>query len=300
MAEEVLRDARLPLTPREILKRAYSSGKAPSRLYGKTQHKTLQARLSEDILELRERSCFFRTAPGRFFLREYLDDPTIPLKFRTPITARRRKRQLPYRNALAFKSCQIKSIQIDTETVSKNCVMNLLENSRFHYAKSSVHRQEDEVIMWSFVVVMREFKVLTYRHGHYREDRDGFLNRRSVGFFTPVVDSDRTLFDFDNHGIISSGVRALAIDLDITQSDFFGNAMNAAHIVDFIIARNDKLRADLLALIRFDAPEWFEPWCRRLAINDLRWQDLRLPWNQIEDFDSWSQIVIQHARRNIL
>jgi HB1, ASXL, restriction endonuclease HTH domain len=133
----VLRTARQPLSPREILRRAYAGGSAPARLYGKTQHKTLQARLSEDILTMRERSAFFRTAPGRFFLREFLADQTIPEQFRQPIVARRRKRQLPYRNALAFDWEQITPIiSASKNFVPREDMLKLLAQHSYHYAHS--------------------------------------------------------------------------------------------------------------------------------------------------------------------
>jgi hypothetical protein len=51
IAQKVLERARRPLTPREILREAYRSDLVPYHLHGATQHKTLQARLSEHILE---------------------------------------------------------------------------------------------------------------------------------------------------------------------------------------------------------------------------------------------------------
>jgi hypothetical protein len=71
IAENVLLKASRPLTPREILDFAFIDGLVPSHLHGHTQHKTLQARLSEDISHYLDQSRFFRTAPGRFFLRAY-------------------------------------------------------------------------------------------------------------------------------------------------------------------------------------------------------------------------------------
>ncbi len=71
IAEEVLRLERRPMSARAMLVAAYRHNIVPSHLFGRTQHKTLGARLSKDILERREKSAFFRTAPGRFFLRAH-------------------------------------------------------------------------------------------------------------------------------------------------------------------------------------------------------------------------------------
>lgn len=294
MAETVLRAVRKPLTPRAILKTAYSMGLASSRLHGKTQHKTLQARLSEDILARRERSAFFRTAPGYFFLTALVDDETLPEAYRRPIVARRRRRELPYRNALAIHWRRLASLTNET-SVPPSVLLGLISSDHFHYAASSAQRALEDVLIWSFVIVTRDRLVLTYRHGHYREGRDGFLQRRSVGFFTPVVDTDMTLFDRADHGIVVSGLRALATDLDLADSHIDMDVARHAAL-DCVIATSNGSTRDLLAVIHFESPDWFQPFTRRLAINDLKWMDVDRV-NHFDDFDPWSQLVLERARR---
>ena len=94
IAEVVLRSAHRPMSAKAILDVAYKAGVVPTHLYGKTQKKTLQARLSEDILRHRDTSLFYRTEPGQFFLSEFLSDPTIPDDYKVPFPARRRTRDL--------------------------------------------------------------------------------------------------------------------------------------------------------------------------------------------------------------
>jgi hypothetical protein len=137
----------MPLPPREILRRGMSSGFVPSSLYGRTQHKTLQARLSEDILLRRERSAFFRTKPGYSFLREFLTDPTLPAEFRTPIVARRRRRELAYPQALAFSKESAKEL-CRTSVLNPIHVLNLLHHGQYHYAESSQARAPEVSRCW--------------------------------------------------------------------------------------------------------------------------------------------------------
>ena len=72
IAQAVLQKSRQPLSAREILDAAYRLQLVPEHLFGKTQYKTLQARLSEDLLRNRKRTIFARTGPGRFVLRQQL------------------------------------------------------------------------------------------------------------------------------------------------------------------------------------------------------------------------------------
>lgn len=289
IASRVLREARRPLPPREILRRGLSSGIVPTSLYGKTQHKTLQARLSEDILSRRERSPFFRTKPGYFFLREFLTDPAIPAEFRTPIVARRRRRELAYQEALAFHKAATAEL-CNHGLVAQDEVLRMLRARSYHYTPSSRRRSPEDVLVWSFVMVMRSNWVLTYRHGRYREDRDSFLQKRSIGFFCPVVHNDLTLFDQADHGIVASGMRALTVDLNL-DSDL--HLTQGAALRGFVCAGNDD-PPNLLGVVTFEAPEWLEPFTRRLAINDLSWHDLQVQLNHHEDFDPWSRIILEN------
>jgi hypothetical protein len=292
IARRVLREARIPLPPREILRRGLSYGVVPKSLHGKTQHKTLQARLSEDILFRRERSAFFRTRPGYFFLREFLTDATIPAEFRTPIVARRRRRELAYPQALAFDRVTAEKL-CHRSVIDRKDVLSRLRAREYHYAQSSRSRTTDDVLVWAFTLVLRNNFVLTYRHGRYREDRDTFLQKRSIGFFCPVVQDDLTLFDQADHGIVASGIRALTVDLSLPPEPEFARS---ADLRSFVCV-NDDDPPNLLGLICFQAPEWFEPLTRRLAINDLSWHDIDVPVNYYEDFDPWSRLILENVQR---
>lgn len=294
IAYRVLREARTPLPPREILRRGLKERLVPNSLHGKTQHKTLQARLSEDILLRRERSAFFRTKPGYFFLREFITDTTIPSEHRVPIIARRRRRELAYPYALAFDR-EIVGAADEDAVIEPTRILKMLKNRRYHYAASSQTRTATDIVVWSFVLVLRQNFVLTYRHGRYREDRDTFLQKRSVGFFAPVVQDDLTLFDQTDHGIVSSGIRSLSFDLHLPNQP---ELARSAELTCFICVTDDD-PPDILGVISFESPEWFEPLTRRLAINDLAWQDLDRPVNHFEDFDPWSKLVLQYAQKSL-
>jgi hypothetical protein len=240
-------------------------------------------------LFLRERSAFFRTKPGYFFLREFLTDPTVPAEFRTPIVARRRRRELAYPQALAFSKENTKEL-CQTPLLNPTRVLNLLHDRQYHYAESSQARAAEDVLVWSFVLVLRSNLLLTYRHGRYREERDSFLLKRSAGFFCPVVHDDLTLFDQTDHGIVESGVRALTVDLNLAADS---QLARRAELKAFLCASHDD-PPNLLGLIAFQAPEYFEPLTRRLAINDLAWHDTRVQLNHYEDFDPWSQLILEN------
>lgn len=297
IAEQVLRAARRPLGPRAILNAAYLSELVPPSLYGKTQHKTLQARLSEDILFNRERSAFFRCAPGKFFLRELMHDPTLPVEYRTPIVARRRARELKTPAALAFKLSDLTAQPSQSRALDSSLIYGLIEDGRYSYVDPT-SPPSDSAVVWSFVFVLRSCEVLTYRLGRYRETRDSFFNHRSLGFFSLVSQQDSSLFDALDAGICSSGLRAAKMDLDIL-FDCPGDPMptSLSRTPEFVLApQAPDAHPCLLSLVPFDCPIWFEPTKRRLAINDLSWMGLESPPNNLEDFEPWSRQVVGNVR----
>src|SRR5258708_4490978 len=69
VAEIVLGKSRVPLNAREIVDRGIEQGLFGDHIMGRTPQKSMQARLSMDILNRGHDSRFVRTARGRFTLR---------------------------------------------------------------------------------------------------------------------------------------------------------------------------------------------------------------------------------------
>ena len=299
IAEEVLRAVRRPMSALQILRAAYSRDIAPPHLRGRTQHKTLGARLSEDILHLRDDSRFYRTAPGRFLLKELAADQSIPEELRRPIVARRRRRQLAQKRSLAFDRAKLETTRSSSMAFDTTLILDLIAQGGHHYSTSARHRSSDDVVVWAFTMVVRSGHVLSYRQGHYREDRDTFMHRRTIGFYTPVADEDLSLFDRHDHGIVSSGVRALATDLDLQDRQIWSVLEQSSTLRTFVYPDMVGSR-DLLAIICFTCPDWLDPTSKRLAINDLEWLDLRVPLNNHDDFDPWSRTIMAEARQLVV
>ena len=296
IAREILLQERRPLGAKAILIAAYRRGLVPARLYGKTQHKTLQARISEEIIAKRDRSIFFRPQSGKFFLREFLDDTTLPEEYRQPLATRRRMRELLRGPALALNAAALRGVAHLDQCIEPSNVFRLLKEEAFTYSDPKICNSEN-VFVWSFVCVRREHEILSYRVGQYRDNRDSFALKRSIGFSTLVKPEDRSLFNYFDFGIIEAGVRAATIDLDIPQTGKSARLDSSGNLSCFIWISERRSVGDLVALIQFHCPSWFEPVKRKLALNDLRWLDTRVPVNNIDDFDPWSKFVLMQTAK---
>ena len=293
IARTVLRSERRPLSPRAILAIAYKAGIVSHQLHGRTQHKTLGARLSEDLVRRNDQSLFFRPEPGKFFLREFLTDASLPEEYRRPVPTRRRFRELVLGSALAVDEDALARFARD-KPIDPRAILELLQSDKCRY-EDPRHRSKHSVFFRAFVCVQRGPQVLTYRLGRYREDRDAFMHKRCIGFATLVYDFEHTLFNQGDFGIVDSGVYATKVDLDIP--DVAGESWTdekSARLSHFIWA-SEQGGGDLLAVICYECPSWFEPTKRRLALNDIRWLDELSSINDLDDFDPWSQRVLLSA-----
>lgn len=291
IAEQVLDGARKPLTPREILARAYSARLMPYHLYGKTQHKTIQARISEDILRKRESSVFFRPKPGQFFLRKYIQDSSIPMEYRTPIISRRRTRDLLTGPALA-----ISAEALDRQLNGRECInavelQDEIPSNAWTYVDPK-NVPSNLALVWSAAIVVRGRSILAYRTGRYRDDRDTFANKQTISFTSLVSDSAMSLFDLGDLGIRESALRAAVVDLDIPLRPTEDENQQIKSALQAFVRPEDSFSGHaVLAMVLISCPNWFEPVSRRLSLNDLRWVDVGALPNNLEDYDPWSRLL---------
>ncbi|SFQ14718.1 HB1, ASXL, restriction endonuclease HTH domain [Roseivivax halotolerans] len=296
LAETVLRLERRPLSARALLRRAYEHDLVPTHLYGQTQEKTLQARLSEDILHQRERSRFFRNSPGRFFLREFLSDSSVPPEYRREMRARRRTRDLLRNSALGVSKECVESLT-DGSQMDPGATLEKLQDEHCYRYLNPREIDEEWALVWSIAVVRRRSKILTYRTGRYRDDRDSFAHKRSICFAGLVAEDDRTLFDWIGLGIVECALTAASTDLNVPidqQNDPDNLGSMFLHEFKSLFKTYRKGRVELLALVEIIAPDWFEPAGPRLSINDLGWMD-PCALNNISDFDPWSQVLLENV-----
>ena len=275
------------MTARAILELAYQANVVPSHLYGKTQQKTLQARLSEDILHRRDASAFYRTEPGHFFLVELLNDTDIPEAWKTKFPARRRTRDLKRENALGIQTSFLKNWGT--------------RRAHFHDFFSSAHMEgalaylhPDEMATkgycstWTFSLVLRDNCVLAYRVGRYRDDRDAFANKRSVGFPGPLSVDDVSLFSQDGLGAAECATSVLVHDLDLSFATFDPTEAGPPSIDSVMVIESTETNFELVIVLTWDCPSWFEPTTKRLSLNDPHWLSTSRLYNNLCDLEPWS------------
>lgn len=289
IAYKVLSAARRPMSAKAILAAAHRSAIVPINLKGRTQVKTLQARLSEDILYHRSSSRFFRTEPGQYFLCELIADPDIPDKYKERFPARRRTRDLQGAWPLAFDEEFLENhLRKDADIPVDTLLRSVSSHNAFRYLEKHEKLGGDLPTVWTFSLVRRGKQLLSYRVGRYRDDREAFANKRSIGFPGAITESDFTLFSRDDFGIRENAMSVLMMDLDLTPKTFPAEQFEAPEPIFAFESTGDNNVRSLLIVMLWSCPEWFEPTMRRLSLNDPTWLDAKVCPNNIDDFEPWS------------
>lgn len=298
IAQRVLRAARRPMSAKGILDAAYRAEIVPEHLKGRTQHKTLQARLSEDILHHKNASLFYRTEPGVFFLSELISAPDVPEKFKEKFPARRRTRDLERDSPLAISRAFLKKWKQHISSSSVDGVFRAAEEQdAVRYLPS--HYSGDYAAVWTFSLVRRHHHLLSYRIGRYRDDRDAFANKRTIGFPGLMTATDRSLFSQVDYGAAENALSVLLLDLDLSSQSFPNSEPNRPEPIFAFEAEGGDGITVLLVVLEWVCPDWFEPTTRRLSLNDPHWLDLSMQPNNLEDFEPWSKTafcqVVEHG-----
>ena len=295
IAESIIRHAKRPLSPREILAQAYIETAVPAHLHGRTQEKTLQARLSEDISRLREKSLFFRTNRARFFLREFLTDAEIPVVFKTEFFARPRRKDLRNERILVFENISIE--ENEPKVLTKKNLDRIFERQSYRYATwSELATDPNAMPVYSFVVFHNDREVLTHIGGQFNEDNHPSKGFRSMGFGSVVRAQDGDLLYEAYHGIIGSGINELVYSLGLSrelarEARYEGDV----HLHCAIASYDERVGPHLRAVMSYRCPDDFLVSKASLSLNRLAWLQPGLAVPSSE-FDHASQELLRSRR----
>lgn len=277
LAEHVLQLRMRPLSAQEIIENAVRYELiAPDR--GATMHKTLQARIAEDILGRQMRSRFFRAGRGTYFLRSLAEGPLTP-----PAHAGvdgKRRRPLPKQRILTISSSQIPA---DLQPIPLRSIDSL--STTYGYIEVS-----SALPICVFLVLTLSGRVFTHtvgKHSHFTN----IVGRRTIGLRSFVDEFDRDLFSEDLFGLPESAARELRRNFSIADAAM-ANLLNTGRSrIRFFDAVPDHDHSRVLIPTLIDAAELLEgnqrP-IRRLDVTSPEWLpfDPEPPIN-LAELDRW-------------
>ena len=287
IAAKVLREARRPLSAKQILEAAYKLQIVPSGLYGKTQHKTLHARLAEDILHRRSESMFVRTGPGRFFLRALLRDRGIAERYKKQYVAPLRAEQLKKFDVLSVDRKHLVRLR---DAYGPIVPLSKAEPISANYISLRNAAATSGMCCLRVLVVLHSREQLLIRRCDVSLP-DPFLSKASVGLLGYAKREDKTLFSQDKYGLREAAIRILSEQLHIESIFIQGDDLNRVNPIALVIDLDSSANENTMAAVVTCS---ITPHLERAISNsdNLYWHNMLNKLNDLSGFDPWSRELL--------
>jgi predicted NUDIX family phosphoesterase len=331
VAEIVLANALRPLKAREIVERGIERGLFGDHVLSRTPEKSMQARLSMDILNGIGRSKFVRTQRGLFTLRSTLARSDVGNKSDgiAPISeyvAERRVLQTPKEEVLCVSDVAFREVLtfqgIDTDS---GPILNRLlsEKNVLYVSRSEAEARDDAKQLVTYVLVQCGQRLLFFRRSYLSRAAEFLRGSRCIGFGGHVSAADADIFSLSDYGLAACARRELIEELHLSDE---GGADQTRRPVEERPSSGSAARIPNLPTMRFfysipleclgvlndDSSEngrrhlaiihraWLPDWtaARRLqkgesSIKGLGWIDLSKDMVDISNFEYWSQLCLR-------
>lgn len=274
------------MAARQMLELAYRLNLVPGELYGKTQHKTLHARLSEDIARKRNRSAFVRTGPGRFYLRGLLDQKPSegPVReYHAPI----RSEQLERFDVLTITESALSDVLEGQETRTG---LDILPLAGLQFVSFNTLRDTPALIYFRLLVVVSTPSGIVSRI--IRNDSNQ-TETRSLALTGYVKRNDETLFSPGTDAIIEASKRLFLEQLGVEME-----ALDKATIppepsaIKLFPADNARYGHFLAVVCNFGVPD-LSSWQHLMSTETHdAWTEVSPLVNDVEGFDLLSRTLL--------
>ena len=230
VAEIVLADALQPLKAREIVDRGIERGLFGDHVLSRTPEKSMQARLSTDILNRAGQSKFIRTERGRFSLRSKVlnaehardaaqgDSPVVHSEY----VAERRVLRTPREEVLCAAEDAFKDVLtfqgIDTDATP--ILRQLLHEESISYvSRSDAEVQNDAKQFVTYVLVQCGQRLLFFRRSYLSRAAEFLRGSKCIGFGGHVSAADADILSLGDRGLEACARRELIEELHFPNAD---------------------------------------------------------------------------------
>lgn len=296
LAHRAILTTRRPMTPIEMLEVARNAGFLPSHLHGDTMHKTLQARLSEVIQKQGSKSAFYRTRPATFFLQSLAESPETPSEYKKVYKGNPRSKQIRKEDVLVMDRTRLKGM-IYGEFVhfDHDAFSGIYQSECFYMDRKTAELDSTVKQFVTFTLVHHGTKLLVYRRGKFTTTSDRLKGQMTVGFGGHVNNKDFDLFHRAGDGFRNNAARELREELYLGDMyDDIEETIERTNVVGFInVDTSEDAEHHIAVLTTFQHKNEKLPQKGELSINQIAWHDLRNKYNDLSDFDHWSQLILK-------
>ncbi len=294
-AETVLRQRRRPMSAKDIWLVGHQNGIFPDKIAGRTPWQTLKSKLCVHIRTLGSESAFVRTSPGRFYLRELLDETW------TIYDAPRWLPPASDERVVAFPSALLDSIErfqgiLEPKEIIRTEILSEATLTTMDRGAAEVDDDHKQVLV--YILVRRPGQILAYRRGTFTLTDRMLVGADCVGFGGHVNDSDLDLFSDDAVGVRGAVARELLEELSMPLADRTEVTMGRGFsIIGYLNDDSSAVgRRHFAVVVEYwvaNSDDWDTPVRGEESITKLRWLSTADPISKAEHFEYWSQLALR-------
>jgi predicted NUDIX family phosphoesterase/dephospho-CoA kinase len=265
------------------------------KLSGKTPHQTMKAKISVDIRRKGIRSLFFRTAPGRFFLRSLLDDPSKVYEAEPLQASPATEKVLVFPSKWLDRVGRFQGIR----RAWRSFLVTLIKESGCtHMSRMQAEQTEAYKQVLTYTMVTRGNEILAFKRGTFNRVEDYLRGSNCIGFGGHVSEFDKTLYNLRTDlGIADNAKRELFEEVVLPQGDREKVAQgDGLKIVGLLNDDSSPTgRRHFAVLFRYQASAtsaWDFPLKGEKSITQLRWLSLEVLSEELRTFEYWSQLCL--------
>jgi predicted NUDIX family phosphoesterase len=295
VAEILFQKYREPMSAKQLVHAAIEERLFSDKLSGKTPHQTMKAKLSVDIRKKGGQSIFVRTAPGRFFLRSLLEDPSRVYSAKPLRVGPVSETVLAFPATWLDKNGRFQGIKRSW----KPLLARLLRGGVCtHLGRMEAEQDESYKQVLTYVMVTRKFEILAFRRGTFNRVEDYLRGSRCIGFGGHVSEMDRTLYNIGvDEGILDNAKRELFEELDLPGADkariAAGEGLEVVGLLNDDSSSNGRKHfAVVMSYRATDEAGWDSPERGEKSVTQLRWLSLRGIGEELRNFEYWSQLCL--------
>ncbi len=296
VAEKVFRLICKPLTPSQIVSIAVRESLFSDKRSGKTPAQTMKSKLSVHIRRFKAESPFIRTAPGRFYLRDLIQEGDKVYEAPPLTKPKSTEKVLVVPGNILDQSFRFQGITMNWKKFYRT-ILNPRTCSYLDRMTAETDDTQKQIL--TYVMVTRKGSVLAYKRGNFSRVEDFLRGSHCIGFGGHVTIQDRDLFSIGDMGLRRSAVRELLEELNLPDRD--QRRLQAGEGLFIVGALNDDSstvgQRHFAFLFRYEVsndPAWKQPTRGEKSITQLRWLNRVRGPVPIWDFEYWSQLCLRH------
>lgn len=267
-------------------------------LKGNTPAKTINARLSEHIIQRGNDSLFYRTGPNEFFLRHLRDPSSINLDYEK-VFHRPRAKQVTDENVLVMDYEEVNARYFGRFVrASLDELEETIENDCFFMHRPSAELNLSVKQFVTYTIVQHGDRYLTYKRGKFSNPSKNLQRTSSIAFGGHITDQDFDLFSDPVTSLLNNSSRELMEELDLSKHfDSLDEINRRSEILGLInVNDNSDARQHVAVVVNFTFPCDVAPISRELGIVEVEWLSSHELKSMRSNFDLWSRYLIDELQ----